>query len=151
MRKQSVILRTAAHVLLPLLLLFSAFLLLRGHNAPGGGFIAGLVASAALALYLFSLGIASARRALGVDPRRLIGAGLVIAIASALPAAFFGEAFFSAQWLTLDWFPSGPLKLGTPLLFDLGVYLVVIGSVMTIVLTLAEAEERPDAPASEGD
>lgn len=68
LRTQSLILRTTGFFLLPLLLLFALFLLLRGHNAPGGGFIAGLVASAAIAVHLFAMSEAGARRVLRVDP-----------------------------------------------------------------------------------
>jgi multicomponent Na+:H+ antiporter subunit B len=137
----SLILRTASHFLLPLLLIFSVFLLLRGHDEPGGGFIAGLVAAAAISLYLFSMGIKAARQVLWVDPRNLLGVGLTLAVLSGVPAIFHGQAFFTAQWwpVTLPLF--GTLKLSTPLLFDIGVYLVVVGSVLTIVLNLAEAED----------
>ena len=141
MKMHSLILRTAGHFLLPLLLIFSVFLLLRGHDEPGGGFIAGLVASAAIALYLFSMDIRAARKVLWVDPRNLLGIGLTLAVLSGIPAIFRGQAFFTAQWWPVALPPLGTLKLSTPLFFDIGVYLVVVGSVLTIVLTLAEAEE----------
>ena len=137
----SLILRTTSHFLLPLLVIFSLFLLLRGHDEPGGGFIAGLVAAAAIALYLFSIGIKAARQVLWVDPRNLFGIGLTLAALSGLPAIFYGQAFFTSQWWPIYLPPFGTLKLSTPLFFDIGVYLVVVGSVLTIVLTLAEAED----------
>lgn len=137
----SVILRSAGHFLLPLLIIFSLFLLLRGHNEPGGGFIAGLVAAAAIALYLFSMDIHAARKLLYLDPRDLIGAGLTLAVLSGIPAVLSGQAFFTSLWWPLSVPLLGEVKLSTPLLFDIGVYLVVIGSVLTIVLNLAEAEE----------
>jgi multicomponent Na+:H+ antiporter subunit B len=74
------ILPTAARLLLPLLLLFSVFLLLRGHNLPGGGFAAELVAAAAFTLYAIATDVPAARRALGVAPRRLLGVGLLVAL-----------------------------------------------------------------------
>ncbi|WP_018861715.1 MULTISPECIES: Na+/H+ antiporter subunit B [unclassified Thioalkalivibrio] len=141
MNMHSLILRTAGHFLLPLLLLFSVFLLLRGHDEPGGGFIGGLVAAAAIVLYLFSMDIRSARKVLRVDPRDLLGAGMVLAVVSALPAAFLGQAFFTAQWWEFTAPVFGEIKLSTVLVFDIGVYLVVIGSVLTIMLNLAEAED----------
>jgi multicomponent Na+:H+ antiporter subunit B len=137
----SLILRTTARFLLPLLLLLSVFLLLRGHDEPGGGFIAGLVASLAFALYVFAFDIETTRRVLRHDPRSLVGIGLLIAATSALPSALLGQAFFTALWWSIDLGPFGDLKLSTPLFFDIGVFLVVIGSVMTIVLALAQAEE----------
>jgi multicomponent Na+:H+ antiporter subunit B len=122
---------------MPLLLLFAAFLLLRGHNEPGGGFVAGLVVSMALVLHAASFGIPAGRRVLVVDPSRLLGGGLLIALASGLPAALQGRPFMRALWTEV---PTGgaAVDLGTPLLFDLGVCLVVIGFVLTIVFTLAE-------------
>jgi multicomponent Na+:H+ antiporter subunit B len=137
----SLILRTTARFLLPLLLLLSVFLLLRGHDEPGGGFIAGLVASLAFALYVFAFDIATTRRVLRHDPRSLVGLGLLIAVLSGIPALFMGQAFFTTQWWPISLGPFGVLKLSTPLFFDVGVFLVVIGTVMTIVLALAEAEE----------
>lgn len=94
MNMHSLILRTTGHLLLPLLLVFSIFLLLRGHNEPGGGFIGGLVAAAAIILYLFSMDISAARRVLRVDPRDLIGAGMIAAVLSAVPGALLGDPFF---------------------------------------------------------
>jgi multicomponent Na+:H+ antiporter subunit B len=122
---------------MPLLLLFAAFLLLRGHNEPGGGFVAGLVVSMALVLHAASFGIPAGRRVLVVDPSRLLGGGLLIALASGLPAVLQGRPFMRAVWTRV---PTGgaAVDLGTPLLFDLGVCLVVIGFVLTIVFTLAE-------------
>ena len=78
--------RTATRLLMPLLLLFAVFLLLRGHNEPGGGFVGGLVVAAAFALYLVAFGVARARRALLVKPLTLIGIGLAMALVSGLPA-----------------------------------------------------------------
>ncbi len=122
---------------MPLLLLFAVFLLLRGHNEPGGGFVAGLVVAMALVLHAGTFGIPASRRVLRVDPSRLLGGGLLVALASGLPATLQGRPFMSAVWTTVP--KSGAaLDVGTPLLFDLGVCLVVIGVVLTIVFTLAE-------------
>lgn len=134
----SLILQTAARALLPLLLLLSIFMLLRGHNLPGGGFIAGLVASSAFALYVFAYDAATSRRLLMMDPRTMMGVGLLLGALAGLPAMLRGEAYLAAQWWDVS---LGPLKLNTPLIFDIGVYLVVIGTVMAVVLALAEAEE----------
>lgn len=136
MSMHSMILSTATRYLLPLLLLFSIFLLLRGHNEPGGGFVGGLVAGAALALYAMALGLRSARQVLGVDPRTLIYFGLLAAAVSGLPALFFGLEFMTGLWSAQALPVIG--KLGTPLLFDVGVYLVVIGITLTIIFALME-------------
>ena len=141
MTSYSLILRTAARFLLPLLLMFSIFLLLRGHNLPGGGFIAGLVASCAFVVYLFAFDVAPVRRMLRLDPRSMVGVGLLLAALSGVPAVFLGDAFFTGLWLVLELPAVGEIKLSTPLVFDIGVYLVVLGSVMAIVMALAEGEE----------
>jgi len=134
----SVILTTAARALFPLLLMFSVFLLLRGHNQPGGGFTGGLVAASAFALYWVAFGVATARRALGVDPFKLIGGGLLLAIGSGCLGPLSGLPFLAGVWASLSVPGVGRLELGTPLLFDLGVYLLVIGVAMLIILSLAE-------------
>ncbi len=128
----SPIFRTAVRVLMPLLLLFAVFLLLRGHNEPGGGFVGGLVAAAAFALYAIAYGVARARHALLVNPLTLLGAGLLIALASGVPATLGGQPYMTAQW-ALE-----PVAVGTPALFDIGVFLVVTGVVLMMIFSLAE-------------
>lgn len=137
---RSLILVTAARLLTPLLLLFSAYLLLRGHNEPGGGFAGGLVASAAFILLAISRDPAAARRALRVEPQILIGAGLLVAIAAGVLGLLVGDPLLTGQWLEIPLPGEGYVELGTPLLFDVGVYLVVLGSTLTMVLTLAEED-----------
>jgi multicomponent Na+:H+ antiporter subunit A len=128
----SPIFRTAARLLMPLLLLFSVFLLLRGHNEPGGGFVGGLVAAAAFALYAIAFGVQRARQALLVNPLTLLGAGLLLALLAGVPAVLRGEPFLSAVWA------SGAVPLGTPAVFDVGVFLVVAGVVLMMIFSLAE-------------
>ncbi|MFP4146178.1 MAG: Na+/H+ antiporter subunit B [Halorhodospira sp.] len=140
-QQSSLILQTMTRLLLPLQLLFSVFMLLRGHDLPGGGFIAGLVASGGVILFLFAFGVPATKALLRVDPRSVAGVGLLLAVISALPAVFRGQPVFTAQW----WEPVlpfiGSVKLSSPLIFDVGVYLTVIGAMLTIVISLAEAEE----------
>ncbi len=137
---KSLILSTGSSLLLPLLVIFSLFLLLRGHNEPGGGFIGGLVAAAAVSLKLFADDYKSARDMLRVHPLQLVGVGLVLAAFASLPALLVGESFFTAQWWLVEIPIFGQLKLSTPLIFDIGVYLGVIGTVLTVVFALAEGE-----------
>lgn len=134
----SVILQTATRLLIALIMLLSIFLVLRGHNMPGGGFIGGLVAAIAFALYTIAYGVKAAKYSLRFPPQRLIGIGLALAIVSGLFAAFFGEPFLSGVWVTL-YLGSEELKLGTPLLFDIGVYFVVTGIVLLMLFALEEA------------
>jgi multicomponent Na+:H+ antiporter subunit B len=139
----SIILRTATRVLMPLLLMFALFLLLRGHNAPGGGFVAGLVVAAAFVLYVIAAGIAASRRALLVDPSTLLSVGLLIALTSGVIAILHGRPFMTAAWVTLATRPFS-VVIGTPLLFDMGVFLTVIGVVLTIVFTLGDVVLNED-------
>jgi multicomponent Na+:H+ antiporter subunit B len=137
---KSLILRTATRFLLPMMLLFSAFLLLRGHHLPGGGFVGGLVAAAAFSLYAFAFDPREARLLLRVDPRSLIGGGLLLALASGSLSLLAGDPFMTGLWGTLDLGRVGEIKLGTPLFFDAGIYLVVLGSTLAMILTMAERE-----------
>lgn len=136
----SLILSTATRLLLPLLLLFSFFILIRGHNEPGGGFIAGLVASAALTLYAIAESTDRARDAMRVDTLYYIGTGLGLALASGLLPLFKGLPFMTHRWLSTPLPVLG--KVGTAFTFDLGVFLVVVGVAQTIIFAMAEEEER---------
>jgi len=134
----SLILRTATRFLMILMLLFSLFLLMRGHNAPGGGFVGGLVAAAAFALYTIAYDPAATRRALRVDPRAFIGVGLLVAAASGLLSLAAGQPFMTGLWATLSFSGRERVDVGTPMLFDVGVYLVVLGVTLTILLSMSE-------------
>ena len=136
---RSLILAAATRVVFPLLLLFSLFLLFRGHNDPGGGFVGGLVAATAYALLALTGGVAAARRALPARPEVLIGAGLLAALASGLVGLAAGRPFMTGLWGGVSLPVVG--KPGTPVLFDAGVYLTVVGVVLLILLTLQEEDE----------
>jgi multicomponent Na+:H+ antiporter subunit B len=138
----SLILATATRFLFPLLLMFSVFLLLRGHDLPGGGFIGGLIAASAFALWWIAFDLAAARRMLAVDPMKLIGAGLLLALASGWIGLLAGRPFLTGVWNKMDIPGGGTLPLGTPVLFDLGVYLVVLGVLTLIITTLAEVTDE---------
>lgn len=134
----SLILSTATRFLLPVLLLFSVLVLLRGHNEPGGGFVGGLVAAAAFVLYSIAYDVEETRRVLGVDPRKLIAIGLLVALASGTAPVFSGLPFMTGEWMSLRVQAFGELHIGTPFFFDVGVYLVVIGVTLTVIFSLAE-------------
>jgi multicomponent Na+:H+ antiporter subunit B len=143
----SLILATAARVVQPLLLLFSIFILIRGHNAPGGGFAGGLVAAIAFTLLVVAYDAETARRSLRIDPRNLLAWGLLIAAGSGAVGLFGGGAFLEGIFFDLPVLAGGRIQLSTVFFFDVGVYLTVVGVTLTIVLTLAEAvgDERADA------
>jgi multicomponent Na+:H+ antiporter subunit B len=136
----SVILSTATRILMPMLLLFSAFILFRGHNLPGGGFIGGLVASATFILHSYTYGVQSTLELLRISPRTLIGVGLLLALGSGCFSLVIGKPFMTGQWGAVQINSDEVWHVGTPLFFDVGVYLVVIGAVLTIILTLAEGD-----------
>lgn len=142
---KSLILMTGTRYLLPLLIMFALFLLLRGHNEPGGGFVGGLVTAAALALYAMAVGEREARRLIRIDAIYIIALGLVVALGSGLLAVLTQQQFLTGMWHSA----SIPLlgKLGTPFMFDVGVYLVVTGIVVKILFTLLQldAEEAEAA------
>jgi multicomponent Na+:H+ antiporter subunit B len=134
----SFLLRKATQLLQPLLLLFSVFLLLGGHNEPGGGFVGGLVAAAAFALTGFAEGADRMRRIVRVDSQVLVATGLGLAALSGLPGLIAGRPYLSAWWGALP-LPAGVrIDVGTPLVFDAGVYLLVLGVVLTILLSFEE-------------
>ncbi|MCX8105725.1 MAG: Na+/H+ antiporter subunit B [Ignavibacterium album] len=135
----SIILSTASKYLLPLLLIFSFFLLLRGHNEPGGGFVGGLVAAAAYALYFIANGVHEAEKLFRAEPIKIISFGLTLALLSILPSIITGKEFMKGVWLDTNLPVLG--KVGTPLLFDLGVYFVVLGIALKIIFSLAEEEK----------
>ena len=135
----SIILSTASRYLLPLMLIFSFFLLLRGHNEPGGGFVGGLVAAAAYALYLIANGVDEAKKLLKAEPIKLIALGLLLAVISAFISVVTGQDFMTGVWAKNEFPVIG--KVGTPLLFDLGVYFLVLGIVLKIVFSLAEEDK----------
>jgi multicomponent Na+:H+ antiporter subunit B len=148
MRMTSLILGTTARLIVPILLLFSVFLLVRGHNEPGGGFAGGLVAAAAFTLVAIAQDATTGRRAPGFEPPVLIGAGLLVAIGAGLAGIVAGQPFFTGQWLDVPVAGDLVVEIGTPLIFDLGVYLVVLGTTLGIVLELIDEQGR--APRGPG-
>ena len=136
---RSSILQTATRYLLPILLLFSFFLLLRGHYEPGGGFVGGLVASIAFVLHSFTNGTDATMKLLGRKPLSLIPVGLGTATLSVLLPMFWGLPPMTGLWLKGSFPIIG--SLGTALFFDLGVYMVVVGVVLTILFTISLTDD----------
>ncbi len=134
----SVIVRIAAKQLLPVLLFFSIIILFRGHNSPGGGFIGGLLAAAAFILYEIAFGVEQARKKLKIEPRYFIGFGLLTSLGSGCVSYFYGYAFKTIELATLHLPVIGEYGISTPLFFDIGVFFVVTGVLLTIVFTLSE-------------
>ena len=135
-RLDTVILRTSTNYLLPLLILFSIFLLVRGHYLSGGGFVGGLVASIAFVLHSFAYSPAQTVRLFGMQPFFLIPSGLLLSFLSGLLPTLLGMPFMTGAWFAENVVVIG--AFGTALLFDIGVYLVVVGVVLTILFTISE-------------
>lgn len=130
----TVILSTATKILLPILLLFSIFMLIRGHYEPGGGFVGGLIASMAFALYTIANGITHARQIFPFNPNLFIIGGLFLALFSGVLPLFVGHPAYTGLWSVFNIPEVGPLS--TPLIFDIGVYFVVLGVSTSIIFTL---------------
>lgn len=130
--------RAAADRLTPLLGLLALFLLWRGHNAPGGGFVAGLVAAGALAFHALAYDAQAAREVLRVEPRRLAAGGLLLAALTAVAPLAYGDPLLASRFLAVPLPVGGPLELGTPLVFDVGVLATVLGTTTGIVFALEE-------------
>jgi len=132
---KSPILQSATKYLIPILLLFSFFLLLRGHYYPGGGFVGGLVASIAFVLHSFANGTEETMKILRRKPLSLIPIGLAISAISVTLPMLFGLPAMTGLWFEEPIPVIG--MIGSSLFFDLGVYLVVIGVVLTILFTIS--------------
>lgn len=138
---KSIILRTATRLLFAVLLMFSVFLFLRGHNFPGGGFIGGLVAAMAFILLAFSESVQKAREMLMIDPYVLAGIGLAVASLTGVVPFIAEKPFLTGLW----WEPKiggAHYHFGTPLVFDLGVYFVVVGFLLKLMLGLLDEYEK---------
>ncbi|CCF18559.1 Na(+)/H(+) antiporter subunit B [Pseudorhizobium banfieldiae] len=135
----TLILRTVAPPITALMLVFSVFVLLRGHNEPGGGFIGGLIAVSALAIYGIAYGVSAVRRAIRFHPLAIAGFGLLIATLSGFLSLLVGAPFMTGLWIYPSFF-GVELALATVISFDIGVYFVVLGAISSIALALEERE-----------
>jgi multicomponent Na+:H+ antiporter subunit B len=136
---RTVIFRSIAPYLTSLMMLFSIFVLLRGHNEPGGGFIGGLIAASALAIYGIACGVAPVRRAIYFHPMAISAFGLFMATLAGVLSVFAGVPYMSGLWIYPHLF-GVEIALSSVLVFDVGVYLVVVGAISSIALALEERD-----------
>ncbi|ASF39560.1 multisubunit sodium/proton antiporter, MrpB subunit [Halobacillus alkaliphilus] len=136
-RTNDIILRATTTLIAFIILGFSIYLFFAGHNAPGGGFIGGLMTSAAFVLMYMAYGIRSMEKILPINFRYIIPVGLIIALGTGIGSFIFGQPFLSQTYAYFQLPILGKTELATALLFDLGVYLTVVGITMTIILTIA--------------
>lgn len=140
--RRSVILETAVRVVFHTVLVVALYLLFAGHNQPGGGFVAGLVAGSAFVLRYVAGGRSELRAALPVDPGVPLGAGLVLAAATGAVPFLVGGQFLESAYRRVPLPVLGEVGFTSALLFDTGVFLVVVGLVLGVLRTLgAEAEK----------
>lgn len=133
----TLIFRVMAPPVAIVMLVFSIVVLLRGHNDPGGGFIGGLIAASAAAVYGMAYGVGEVRRLLRFNPLGFAGFGVLVAAGAGFVSLFFGTTFLTAHWLPKYLF-------GVPGLFDIGVYFVVFGTLTAIALALEDSGEEED-------
>jgi multisubunit Na+/H+ antiporter MnhB subunit len=134
----SLILKTATRLLVGLILTFSVYLLMRGHNAPGGGFAGALVAGTGFALFAIAEGPAVVRKAIRIAPLKIAVIGLGLALGSGLAAFVADRPFLTGVWWISQSKQGPALAVGTPLVFDVGVFLTVLGTILTLILALEE-------------
>jgi multicomponent K+:H+ antiporter subunit A len=132
------ILQNLSRLLFPLMLLIAAFIFVRGHNLPGGGFIAGLVAALAIVLQYLGNGIEWTSARIRTDMHRVIAAGLLFAIGTGLVSILLGFPFLTSAFTYLNWPVVGKFEVASAMIFDLGVFLAVVGATVMILVELGK-------------
>jgi multicomponent K+:H+ antiporter subunit A len=134
----SLILQSISRLTLHLMLLFSIYLLVRGHNAPGGGFIAGMLTAVAIILQMVAFDVESFKQEIPWNPLLIVMSGLTVAALTGLGALAFGKPFLTSAFGHFHLPFLGEVELASAALFDVGVYLVVVGTTLGIIRTIAE-------------
>lgn len=140
MKTNDVIFQTVSKVVFFIIIFFAVHLFFAGHYYPGGGFVGGLLTAGALVLLLLAFDIKTVQRGFTLDYKWMIAVGLLLSVGTAAGSLLFNVPFFTHAY---DYFHLplfGKTSLHTAMLFDLGVYLVVIGVTMTIIQTIGETE-----------
>lgn len=132
----SVILQLATPYIRTLLVFFAIVALFRGHNNPGGGFIGGLLAALSIVFYSFAYNWREVRRRLKIKPGVYLAVGLIFILLSFIPSLFNSHVLMEGVWLIVPLGPLGKLELGSPLIFDIGVFSAVIGVTLVFFFTL---------------
>jgi len=141
-----VVMASLTRLLLPLALLVSIFILLRGHNQPGGGFIAGLITAVALIMQYLANGVTWTQSRLPANMHPLIAAGLFLATLTGLGSLLTGHPFLTSAFTYLDWPLLGKFEIASAMAFDIGVYLVVVGATLLILIHLGMTHSASHKP-----
>lgn len=138
MKPNDVILHTVTKAAVVIILTFAIYLFFAGHHNPGGGFIGGLSVAAGIVLLYLAFDIETVRENMPVDFKRVAGVGVLIAVLTGVGSFFFDEPFLSQTFRYFDLPVFGETELATAVIFDVGVALAVIGTAMTIILSISE-------------
>jgi len=135
-KNSDVIIQTATKVVFFIIFLFAIHIFFAGHYTPGGGFVGGLLTASALVLLLLAFDIRTVSKALPFNYTVIIGIGLILALGTASASILFDVPFFTHAYDYFDLPLFGKTSLHSAMLFDLGVYLVVVGATMNIILSI---------------
>lgn len=143
--KHPLLAKIIAQMILPLALMVSIYILLRGHNLPGGGFIAGLITASAMILQYMTSGVDWVKERFDYNYQSVVAVGVMIALFTGLGSWFFGHAFLTSWFTHLDWPVVGEFEFATAMLFDIGVYLTVVGATLMILANFGQmtTKHRP--------
>ncbi|ANU25859.1 Na(+)/H(+) antiporter subunit B [Planococcus versutus] len=140
MRTNDVMLQTATKVVTFIILMFAVHIFFAGHYTPGGGFVGGLLTTSAIVLLMLAFDIETVKKILPINYVTMTATGLLLALATASAAIIFDVPFFTHAFGYFDLPLFGKTSLHSAMLFDAGVYLVVVGVTMTIIQTIGEDE-----------
>ncbi|MDY6799773.1 MAG: MnhB domain-containing protein [Bacteroidota bacterium] len=135
---RNIILENIATLFMKVMVIYSIYLLLRGHNNPGGGFIAGIIASTGFIFHAIIHGTKDLQNIIKFQPQLFIASGLSLVFIAAFLPVISSKEILTGLWIQIKIPVCGELHLGTPLIFDTGIFLVVIGVILTIVISIME-------------
>lgn len=138
MKFSDLILQTATKILVFIILTYSIYILFAGHHNPGGGFIGGLITSASIVLLYIAFDVQTVKKIVPFDFKRIGALGVIIAVLTGTGSLLFGVPFLTQTFSYVDFPVFGTIELATAVLFDIGVYLAVIGTTITIILSISE-------------
>ncbi|MBJ6360594.1 Na(+)/H(+) antiporter subunit B [Paenibacillus sp. GCM10012307] len=140
MKFTDVILQTSTKILVFIILTFSIYVMFAGHNNPGGGFIGGLITASALILLYIAFDVKTVHEIIPIDFKLIGAAGVLISLLTGIGSLALGYPFLSQAFAYRDLPLFGKTELATAVIFDLGVYMAVVGTTMTIILSIGEDE-----------
>ncbi|XID94551.1 Na(+)/H(+) antiporter subunit B [Paenibacillaceae bacterium WGS1546] len=141
MKFTDVFLQSATKILVFIIMTFSVYILFAGHHNPGGGFIGGLITASALVLLYIAFDLQSVRDIVPVDFNRLAALGVIVSVLTGAASFLFDAPFLTQAFDYFDLPVLGTTELATAVIFDLGVYMAVIGTTMTIITTISEDQK----------